>query len=227
MNRAKYDYNGKKYTEYEVTQMQRAMERKIRETRREPIGYDVALNENLFDELKNEIKLDFNAAAVKLKDQEAKLKDLVAQTGFRNKTNRLQVAGFGRSISQKAVAADKTLEKQHQYDIMMADVKNACGIKGKYSIPPKRISVEYYSFDEKHINKQRAHNVTQEDAVSFINLSVISIERWNGRFVSYFSPKGAAYIDTENGVIRTAFNSDEYDEKVLLLMEELKKHGLL
>ncbi len=107
MNRAKYNYNGKKYTEYEISQMQRAMERKIRETRRELIGYDVALNENLFDKLKNEINLDFNAAAVKLKDQEAKLKDLVTQTGFRNKTDRLQVAGFGRSLSQKAVAANK------------------------------------------------------------------------------------------------------------------------
>ena len=122
MNRAKYDYNGKKYTEYEISQMQRAMERKIRETKRELIGYDVALNENLFDELKDEIKLDFNAAAVKLKDQEEKLKDLVAQTGFRNKADRLQVAGFGRSLSQKAVAADNKVINDYEASHLISAV---------------------------------------------------------------------------------------------------------
>lgn len=227
LNEAKYEYNGKKYTEYEVTQRQRAMERNIRQTRRELIAYDTAMKETLFDELKDSIKSDFNITAVKIKGQESALKNLLKQTGIRNKTDRLQVAGFGRSISQKAVAASKRLEKQRQHAIMVAEIKKDCGITGEYHIPSKIVSVKYYSFDADHINKQRAHNVTFEEAISFIDSSLVSIERWNGRFVNYYSQKGATYIDTENGIIRTAFKKDEFDEKTLLLMEELKKHGIL
>lgn len=114
MNSAKYEYNGKKYTEYEVSQMQRTMERRVRQTRRELTGYDTAIKETLFDELKAPLQNDFNIAAVQLKGQEAALKDLLKQTGFRNQTERLQVAGFGRSVSRQAVVINQKVQSYNK-----------------------------------------------------------------------------------------------------------------
>lgn len=114
MNAAKYEYNGKKYTEYEVSQMQRGMERQIRQTRRELAGYDTAMKETLFDELKAPLQKDFNIAAVKLKGQESALNDFLKQTNFRNQTERLQVAGFGRSVSRQAVVINQKVQSYNK-----------------------------------------------------------------------------------------------------------------
>lgn len=110
------EYNGVKYTEYEVSQMQRAHERKIREYKRTLAGLNSGM-QNADVELKNALRDAFNAEAVKLKKQEAELKDLCYQTGRRYESARTQVhaakdssgniVGFGRSVSQKAVWANK------------------------------------------------------------------------------------------------------------------------
>ena len=65
----KVKYNGKEYTDYEASQLQRRMERNIRATKREMIAYDTAKMEN-----------EYTAAAVKLKKQEGKLNDFLMQT---------------------------------------------------------------------------------------------------------------------------------------------------
>lgn len=99
-------YNDEEIGYYEATQMQREMERRIRATRRELNGYSAAMSEA--DEgLKAEIQKDFDKAAVKLKRQEAAYKDFSYKTGIGTQNDRLQTIGFGKSVSQKAVWANK------------------------------------------------------------------------------------------------------------------------
>ena len=50
---------------------------------------------------------DFDSAAARLKRQEAALKDFARQASFALDTSRVQVQGFGRSTSAKAVWAAK------------------------------------------------------------------------------------------------------------------------
>lgn len=110
------EYNGVKYTEYEVSQMQRAHERKIREYKRVLAGLNSGM-ENAGEEVRNVLRDEFNKESVRLKKQEAELKDLCYQTGRRYESARTQVhaakdssgniVGFGRSVSQKAVWANK------------------------------------------------------------------------------------------------------------------------
>ena len=110
------EYNGVKYTEYEVSQMQRAHERKIREYKRVLAGLNSG-TENAGEEVRNVLRDEFNKESVRLKKQEAELKELCYQTGRRYESARTQVhatrdsdgniVGFSRSVSQKAVWANR------------------------------------------------------------------------------------------------------------------------
>ncbi len=101
------EIDGKKYTDYEVSQMQRELERAIRKQKRQVAAAN-ALVESAPDEaLRKAAQEDFTQQAVKLKKAEQELKDFCKQTGFLQDTSRVWVNGFGRSVSQRAVQANK------------------------------------------------------------------------------------------------------------------------
>lgn len=99
-------YDGVQYSDYEASQLQRKMERGIRDSKRTLTGLDAA--QAAADEtLARGLREEFQARSVKLKQQEARLSDFLAQTGRGEERARVQVAGFGRSTAQKAVQAEK------------------------------------------------------------------------------------------------------------------------
>ena len=121
-------YRGKDYTRYEASQMQRALERKIRKAKREYLSLDAAGQ-------------DTAESAVKLRQARAQLNDFLKETGLRQDNFREQVAGFGRSAASKAAWKHrKELEKylsihynKNGTIVVTDDWKN----KGKVTIPQK------------------------------------------------------------------------------------------
>lgn len=99
--------DGSMHTRYEAEQYQRALERRIRQTKRTLAACDEALN-NLSDEetLKN-LQKEFNWHSKKLKRQESELNAFCEKTGLFPDNSRTQVSGFGKSTSQKAVWSNK------------------------------------------------------------------------------------------------------------------------
>lgn len=93
-NEAKFSYNGKKMTEYEVSQEMRGMERDIRETKREIAGLQAAYDAAEDPKLKADLKADLEKASVRLKQQEAKYRDLCKQTSHKPDTVRTGVTAF-------------------------------------------------------------------------------------------------------------------------------------
>lgn len=89
------------------------------------------------------------------------------------------------------------------------------GIRGTVNVNPEPINLEGYSFDDVHVNKERKHKVTREEAESFMNNAAVSLTRWNGRFINYYGKDGAVYIDMEKKSIRTAFKKEEFDDKTI------------
>ncbi|EGS9999063.1 minor capsid protein [Clostridium perfringens] len=95
-----FKYNGKEYTYYEATQHQRYIERKIRKTKTQLIGYNAA-----------GLDKDFQNASIRLKQQERYYKEFSKVANIPTEKDRLQLYGFGRSIAQKAVWANKKNNK--------------------------------------------------------------------------------------------------------------------
>lgn len=100
-------YNGKLYTEYEVSQMQRAQERRVRAWKRRCITAQEGVNSATDEATRATAQAEFDRSARYLKTNEAKLKDFCRQTGQDRDRFREQVLGFNRSTAQKAVHAAK------------------------------------------------------------------------------------------------------------------------
>lgn len=74
------------------------------------------------------------------------------------------------------------------------------------------------TFDHDHINVQRNHKVSVEEATSYIENALFSLSVWNGTVEKYFSDSGTTFVDLKSHTIRTAFKAEEYDEKVERVM---------
>ena len=100
-------YNGKLYTEYEISQMQRVQERRVRAWKRRCITAQEGVNSATDEATNAAAQAEFDRSARYLKNNEAKLKDFCRQTGQDRDRFREQVLGFNRSTAQKAVHAAK------------------------------------------------------------------------------------------------------------------------
>ena len=112
---------------------------------------------------------------------------------------------------------------RQDYDVQTA-LKEA-GIKGVAKVNPEKLDVSGYTYDTDHINAERAHMVSREEAERFIKESDVSLTRCNGRFVNYYGKDGATYVDVENKNIRTSFSSREFDGNTLKIREVVEKYA--
>lgn len=92
--------------EYTNTQKQRAYERSIRKSKRELAALDSARQE-ASPELRAKLDREFERKSVTLKNREARLEEHLKATGLLPDNSRVRVDGFGKSVSQKAVWANK------------------------------------------------------------------------------------------------------------------------
>lgn len=114
-------------------------------------------------------------------------------------------------------------EKSGIINNIKKDLKSI-GIKGEVNYPPKPIDTENLSFDEEHINKERSHGVTKQEAITFIKKAKISLTRWKGKFENFYSKDGATFVDVKNNQIKTSFKNVEFDENAKNILEVVRKH---
>lgn len=114
LNARDIEYSGKKYTQYEISQMQRARERTVRKYKRRYLA-------------ETEAGVDNTGSAVKLRQSCQELADFISATGGRADSARTSVTGFGRSEASRAAwdvrhntltnAAGQTIIKVSKSDI--------------------------------------------------------------------------------------------------------------
>lgn len=141
-------YNGKLYTEYEISQMQRAGERKVRAWKRRCITAQEAVKGAPDEATKAAAQAEYSKSAVHLKANEEKLKDFCKQTGQDRDRFREQVYGFGRSEAQRAVQAAKKVTHSLKGDYSIKFEK-ASGTKEITPQLAKEFSDEYDKFEKK------------------------------------------------------------------------------
>ena len=91
LNARNIEWNGKKYTAYEISQMQRARERSVRRWKKRYLAEDAA-------------GLDATDAAVRLRAARQSLAEFAQATGGRVDSARVSVPKFGRSEASRASA---------------------------------------------------------------------------------------------------------------------------
>lgn len=216
LNARNIEYNGKLYTQYEVNQMQRARERNVRKWKKRYLAESAAGS-------------DTTDSAVRLKAARQSLAEFANATGGRVDSARVSVPKFGRSEGSRANWAAKDYEKQQKDAIIIENLRTAAKLPkaAVIHLEPTKINVDALTFDDAHINAEREHRVSEEQAKQYIRNAKISVSVWNGQFERYYGTEGAAYVNTIKHEIRTAYSRAEFDENTTALIEEMKKNGIL
>lgn len=183
-----------------LEEKQRALERKIRKYKRMAEGY-------VEPELVKTFKRKTAEAQKELREFIAEHNDRLRRDYWREKTH------------------DVPLNPGQKDDIIYNEIKKDARIRGVLHLDPTPINIDSLSFDDEHINMERGHNVTAEQAKDFIRNARASVTVWDGKFERYYSDNGASYVDIKNNKIRTVFSVNEFDEKMKNILEVLKKYG--
>lgn len=187
LNNKEVEYNGVKMTEYEASQKQRAMERRIRASKRELAGYNAGIKATDSESLKEELQRAFNRKSVVLKKQEAALKDFCNQTGLRRDRAREQVSAhfdsdkgktvaFDKSVSQKAVWANKQELKFREEKRIIIEETRKDILTGKY---PLEINA---GNQNKHIKTSHSYIAQGEKSYIYGDLETAKalVEKYHG-----------------------------------------------
>ena len=211
-------YEGRHMTGYEATQYQNRIERAIRKQKRR-----ILLSEGTEDEEQ------LLADQIRLTRLNQEYKRFNAAMGFKSRQERLEVIGWGRKQAAKVSAAVRAYTKAQERDILIEKLRTAGNLPktAEIHLKPKRIDIDSLSFDNEHINKERVHNVSEEQAKRYIQEAGISVTVWNGQFERYYGREGAAYVNTLKHEIRTAYSEAEFTDNIKALVEEMKKNGIL
>ena len=203
------EYGGEKYTEYEITQMQRELERRVRKAKRRFLAEQAA-------------GVDRSAAAVKLRAARKDLQGFVQATGGRNDSARTGVAGFGRSQASRATAL---AQKQERLDTVNAELSKLRqdGIiksKGGFVLPPA--APDALIFERNHVFQRIAEReMSFTDAEKIISSARFALRQQNGKVHAYYSADGFVAVRNDSMI----YSMGRLDEGGKKLMEVAKKHG--
>ena len=110
----KVTYNGKQISKYEASQIQRRMERQIRQDKKEIAGIQGVITSNNKDIDLEIVQNKFRLTSNQLKQKENILNDFLQQTNFKRDKNKEFISGIDKSLSQKIVQASKSIEKSKE-----------------------------------------------------------------------------------------------------------------
>ena len=210
LNARNIEWNGKKYTAYEISQMQRARERNVRRWKKRYLAEDAA-------------GLDPTDAAVHLRAARQSLKDFTQATGGRVDSARTSVPKFGRSEAGKA---SYIVQKQTRFDAAnkeLQQMREAGTIKAKGKLIASPPAPNEINFASEHVLQRWAERgMGPMDAERIIRTSKIAMSQRNGTQTCYYSEYGFVAIG-QDGNVASIGPLDEGGKK---LMEVVKKHGI-
>ncbi len=227
LNRPHIDLgDGKLYTDYEVTQMQRALEREIRKCKRWVTGAAAGVDSAPTEAAEKAMKAELTEASVALKQAEQKLKDFCDQTGFLPDDTRVWVNGFGRSEAQRAVWADRNafIESMKQKGVKNPPKSLAEFLKMQYNNPKEYALMKTYigSVDNGMLSPlvgydlyKQYHERIESEIVGLTSSNSILITGQSAHFLERVF--GTISDPSHGGVVR---NGVEIDDIV-----EALKHG--
>ena len=210
LNARDIEYNGGRYTRYEISQMQRARERTVRKYKRRYLAEDAA-------------GADTTASAVKLRQARQELTDFISATGGRADSARTSVAGFGRSEAGKASYTARKQERFDSANVELQQMREAGTIKAKGKLIESPPAPNEINFASEHVLQRWAERgMGPMDAERIIRSSKVAMSQRNGTQTCYYSEYGFVAIG-QNGNVSSIGPLDEGGQK---LMEVVKKHGI-
>ena len=218
LDRRDIPWKGKKYTAYEISQMQRARERNVRRWKKRYLAQDAA-------------GLDTTESAVRLKAARQSLADFARATGGRVDTARTGVPGFGKSEGSKAAWAGKSKQPvemtrkagyTHQKTTAEGTKVISQATYNKLTNPVKRVGglvLRGTPDVEEHLQKQGATALQVGDVIMFRSDATVSdvLEE-----TYHFWQNRSGMNDDKPIDIRTALNEIDAKEHLINVAKKYK-----
>lgn len=189
--------DGSMHTFYEAEQYQRALERKIRESKRILAAEDEWMKHSTSEEANAVFQREFDIQALKLKKQEKQLKEFCDKTDLRIDSSRVRTVGFGKSTSQKAVHIDKAVTQVNEL------YKTDFGHVDPYKV---------YELDQAALKEKRL-NFTSD----FKKSGNIAVMEYDGQY--YYAHSLA---NSYNGIETPAFSKYKGDKTHLAVTSDME-----
>lgn len=127
---------------YALTQKQRGYERAVRDSKRQLAALDGARQSAEDPQLRAMLDREFAQRSVTLKNREARLDAFIRDNDLQRDNSRVRVTGFGKSVSQRAVWADKK-----QSVTLHSDLYHNTEFKPKEYFESKEYKNKFRQFD--------------------------------------------------------------------------------
>lgn len=136
------EYNGKKINKYEATQIQRKMERQIRQNKKDIAGLQgILTSNNKDDKLMEDARISLANTQMKLKQNNSILNNFVEQTGLKKDNTRLSI---GKNIQNEELNIAEPLNKLIKTLPKQQTTKKIIKLVDEYD-SNKKIKVDYLS----------------------------------------------------------------------------------
>lgn len=201
-------FNGQKMTEYEASQEQRGIERKIRRWKREKKTMEAA-------------GIPADEASSKIKSWQEKEKDFLNQTGLKKQTGRSQIGGYS-----KREARITTAESEKYYKAWIGSISNEGNPKNlaayydmKYNNPKEYELLQGYvrAIEKGNINPLTGFKVYKDTAKevedNLLGVRIANVEMKD--YSTHFIDRIIGQTDTSHEGMRMGVNVDTIKEMLL------------
>lgn len=178
------EYDGKKYTAYEATQMQRSIERQIRKQKRLRDAYKAA-----------GLKDDETAANIKLRRLNAKYKEFSRAAGLPEQSERLKVLYGGQLTDSKKFAPLKEYAGTWKIKDKFSDRQYVIDV-GK-----PQISGAKQHFWDNLENRPDRSSLNLEAAQDIINNSRLTLYQTDRQTLKFLADNGYVMLNTKNEIV--------------------------
>lgn len=189
----KVEYNGKQITMYDATQIQRKMEKNIRQDKKEIAGLQGVLRSNIADEeVLKDTRTAFAKKSLTYKDHQNQLNDFISQTSLKKDNTRLLIAnGYDKKASAQISQVTKMAEKYNNSDIIGTKVNG----------------VEIKEIGEHIISRTYGRSLKFEDVEDALknplDCGKIKEDKQGRKSFSVIGEKVTVYVNPETGKITT------------------------
>lgn len=189
-------YNGQTMPYYDATQLQRKMEREIRELKRKMVATEAARDAATNKKLIVDPDTDFNVHAKHMSEKRAELKGFLSQTAFLGDGSRSQLYGYGRSMSGKAV---QTAKKIKEYDSLI-------GTMTSIGVPVTGVSDH---FGARAIARNISVSDVHDALTNPLGTGKIKTDKKGRRSLALIGAKAKVQVNPDTGNLATVWETSE------------------
>lgn len=205
------EYNGKKISKYEATQIQRKMERQIRQNKKDIAGLQGILTSNTKDDkLLESARNSLATAQMKLKQNNSILNDFVSQTGLKKDNTRIAI---GKITNNKELDIAEPLNKLINTYPNQKTTSKITKIVDKYD-KERKIKIDYLN--------EKPFKYSKTSKMILVNPNHPDFSDYNIK--DAIMHEIAHDIDINNGISQT-FNNEikQLEKNILNRKDELNK----